>query len=266
MSLGFGGEIPDLYHQYRRGYPPAVIDEVAGAFGLTGDDVVVDLGCGTGQLALPMAGRVRAVLGVDPEPGMLRRARRAAAEQDIANVSWMIGADTDLPAIAALLGARSAGALTIGQALHWMNRDELFQAAFRLVRPGGGVAVIANGTPLWQQDTAWSRALRRFLEQWTGRSAAAPCGTDAASTQRYRDGLAAAGYGTAEATVEYRDDLDMDQLVGGVYSALGGGALPAPDARPAFAEQIREAVAPHLPLTEHVRVTMLFGRARPRRA
>jgi len=266
MSLGFGGEIPDLYHQYRRGYPRAVIDEVAGAFGLTGDDVVVDLGCGTGQLALPMAGRVRAVLGVDPEPGMLRRARRAAAEQDIANVSWMIGADTDLPAIIALLGARSAGALTIGQALHWMNRDELFRAAFRLVRPGGGVAVIANGTPLWQQDAAWSRALRRFLEQWTGRSAAAPCGTDAASAQRYRDGLAAAGYDTAEATVEYRDDLDLDQLVGGVYSALGGGALPAPDARPAFAEQIREAMAPHLPLTEHVRVTMLFGRARPRRA
>ena len=261
MNLGFSGEIPDLYHRYRRGYPPAVIDEVAGAFGLTGDDVVVDLGCGTGQLALPMAGRVRAVIGLDPEPGMLRRARQAAAEQGIANVSWMIGADTDLPAITALLGARSAGALTIGQALHWMNCDELVPAALRLVRPGGGVAVIANGAPLWQQDSAWSRALRRFLEQWTGRPAAEPCGTDAASAQRYRDGLTAAGYDTAEAAVEYRDDLDLDQLVGGVYSALGGGALPAPGARPAFAEQVRQAVAPHLPLTEHVRVTMLLGRA-----
>jgi SAM-dependent methyltransferase len=261
MDLGFHGEIADLYHQYRRGYPPAVIDEVAGALGLTGDDVVVDLGCGTGQLARPMAGRVRAVVGVDPEPDMLRRARRAAAEQGIANVSWMIGADTDLPAIGALLGARSAGALTVGQALHWMNPDELFPAALRLVRPGGGVAVIANGTPLWQQDSDWSRALRRFLEQWTGGSAAAPCGTDAASRQRYRDGLAAAGYDVREATVEYRDDLDLDQLVGGVYSALGASALPAPAARPAFAEQVRRAVAPHHPLTEQVRVTMLLARA-----
>jgi SAM-dependent methyltransferase len=261
MDLGFRGEIADLYHQYRRGYPPAVIDEVAGAFGLAGDDVVVDLGCGTGQLALPVARRVRAVIGVDPEPDMLRRARRAAAEQGIANVSWMIGADTDLPAIVALLGARSAGVLTIGQALHWMNHDELFPAALRLVRPGGGVAVIANGTPLWQQDSAWSRALRRFLEQRTGTSAAAPCGTDAASRQRYRDRLVTAGYDVREATVEYRDDLDLDQLVGGVYSALGIGALPAPDARPAFAEQVRRAVAPHRPLTEHVRVAMLFGRA-----
>jgi SAM-dependent methyltransferase len=261
MDLGFRGEIADLYHRYRRGYPPAAIDEVVSAFGLARRDVVVDLGCGTGQLTLPIAGRVRAVVGVDPEPDMLSRAGRAAAEQGIANVSWMIGADTDLPpAVCALLGGRTAGAVTIGQALHWMDHDELFRAAIPLVRPGGGVAVLANGTPLWQQDSDWSRALRRFLEQWTGRAAAAPCGTDAASAQRYRDSLLAAGYDVREAAVEYRTDLDLDQLVGGIYSALGVGALPAADQRPAFADQVRRAVAPHQPLTEDVRVTMLFGR------
>jgi trans-aconitate methyltransferase len=261
MDLGFRGEIADLYHSYRRGYPPAVIDAVVDAFGLTSNDVVVDLGCGTGQLTLPIAGRVRAVVGVDPEPDMLNRARRAAAEQGIANVSWMIGADTDIPALCALLGARPAGAVTIGQALHWMDHDELFPAALPLLRPGGGVAVIANGTPLWQQDSAWSRTLRRFMEQWTGTPASAPCGTDAASRQRYRDSLIAAGYDVREASVEYAGDLDLDQLVGGIYSALGAGRLPAPDQRPAFAEQVRRAVAPHQPLTEHVRVAMLLGLA-----
>jgi SAM-dependent methyltransferase len=260
MDLGFRGEIADLYHSYRRGYPPAVIDAVASAFGLGGEDVVVDLGCGTGQLTLPMAGRVRAVVGVDPEADMLNRARRAAAEQHVANVSWMIGADADLPAVGALLGARSAGAVTIGQALHWMRHDELFAAARPLIRPGGGVAVISNGIPLWQQDSAWSRALRHFLEDWTGSPAAAPCGTDAASQQRYRDSLTAAGYDARETGVEYDSELSLDQLVGGVYSALGAGRLPAAEARPAFADQVRRAVAPHRPLTEHVRVAMLFGR------
>jgi hypothetical protein len=141
-----------------------------------------------------------------------------------------------------------------------MNPEELFPAALRLVRPGGGLAVIANGTPLWQQDSDWSRALRRCLEEWTGGTAAAPCGTDDASRIRYRDGLVAAGYDVREAAVEYRDDLDLDRLVGGVYSALGAGRLPAPDARPAFAERVRRAVAPYLPLTEHVRVALLLGR------
>jgi 2-polyprenyl-3-methyl-5-hydroxy-6-metoxy-1,4-benzoquinol methylase len=67
----FGGEVAEFYQRYRHGYPEAVIDLLAGAFGLTPADVVIDLGCGTGQLALPLARRVRAVLGVDPEPAML---------------------------------------------------------------------------------------------------------------------------------------------------------------------------------------------------
>jgi ubiquinone/menaquinone biosynthesis C-methylase UbiE len=80
-DLGFGGEVAGFYHQYRRGYPQAVIDALMSAFALTSDDVVIDLGCGTGQLTLPIASRVRAVAGVDPEPDMLARARRAAADQ-----------------------------------------------------------------------------------------------------------------------------------------------------------------------------------------
>ncbi len=109
MDLGFSGEVADFYHQYRRGYPSAVIDTLVDTFGLTSDDIAVDLGCGTGQLTLPIATRVRAVAGVDPEPDMLVRARRAAAEQGIGNVSWLLGADTDIPALAALLGDRHVG-------------------------------------------------------------------------------------------------------------------------------------------------------------
>ena len=86
-DLGFGGEVAGFYHQYRRGYPPAVIDTLTGAFGLTDSDVVIDLGCGTGQLTLPIARRVHAVAGEDPEPDMLVRARQAAAEQGVRNVS-----------------------------------------------------------------------------------------------------------------------------------------------------------------------------------
>ena len=48
-DLGFPGEIPGFYHRYRRGYPPPVIDRLVGAFGLTGDDFAIDLGCGTGS-------------------------------------------------------------------------------------------------------------------------------------------------------------------------------------------------------------------------
>jgi ubiquinone/menaquinone biosynthesis C-methylase UbiE len=260
VDLGFGGEVADFYHQYRRGYPQAVIDTLAGAFGLAGDDIVIDLGCGTGQLTLPIARRVRAVAGVDPEPDMLARARRAAAEHGITNVTWLLGADTDMPGLAALLGDQRAGAVTIGQALHWMNYHELFPALAPLLRPGGGLAVITNGTPLWLQDSAWSQGLRGFLEQWLGAALTNACGTDEASQQRYRDTMTAAGFGVSEASFEYTDDLDLEHLIGSLYSALPVRRLPAPDQRAAFAEQIRRAVAPNERFAEPVQVRMLLGR------
>ncbi|HLQ56967.1 MAG TPA: class I SAM-dependent methyltransferase [Streptosporangiaceae bacterium] len=262
MDLGFGGEVADFYHKYRRGYPSAVIDTLVDTFGLTSNDIVVDLGCGTGQLALPIARRVRAVAGVDPEPDMLARARRAASDQCIGNVSWLLGADTDMPALTALLGDRHAGAVTISQALHWMRYGELFRTLVPLLRPGGGIAVITNGTPLWLQDNAWSQALRQFLEEWLDTKVTNACGTDEASQQCYRDHLTAAGFDVTEASVEYADELDLEHLVGSLYSALPVQQLPAPDQRPVFAEQVRRAVAPHERFTAHVRVRMLLGRAR----
>lgn len=153
--------------------------------------------------------------------------------------------------------------MTIAQALHWMNHDDLFQAAIPLLRPGGGIAVITNGTPLWLQDTAWSRALRSFLEHWLGTTTTATCGTDAGSQLRYSDSLAATGYEVSGASIQYSDDLTLEQVVGGIYSALSASQLPAPDERPRFAEQIRRALQPYEPITEHVRVAMLLGRISP---
>jgi trans-aconitate methyltransferase len=141
---GFGGDVPALYHAYRHGYPAAVIDALVDTFELTGQDVVVDLGCGTGQLTLPMAERVSAVVGMDPEPDMLSRAKRAGHDAGISNITWAQGADTDLAGLRGLLGGRPVGAVTAAQALHWMRRDMLFREVAGLVRPGGGIAVVTD--------------------------------------------------------------------------------------------------------------------------
>ncbi|MFI7121726.1 class I SAM-dependent methyltransferase [Amycolatopsis sp. NPDC049868] len=260
MDLGFRGEVADFYHRFRRGYPPAVIDSLVEMFALTTDDVVVDLGCGTGQLTLPIAERVRSVVAVDPEPDMLLRARRAASEHEVTNVSWMVGSDTDIPTLGTLIGDGRLGAVTIGQALHWMRHEELFRAVVPFARSGGGVAVVTNGTPLWLQDTAWSRALCGYLEDWLGSKPTRTCGTDDASQRRYRDSLIAAGYDTAVVSVDYSDELSAEQIVGGVYSALPVARIPPAEQRPRFAERLGEVLQPHQPFVEQIQVTILIGR------
>jgi trans-aconitate methyltransferase len=252
----FGGEVSEHYQRFRRGYPPEVADALVGAFGLIRDDVVLDLGCGTGQLTRVLAPRVGAVLGMDPEPDMLAEARRATAEP---NVTWLMGADTDVPALTTVLSPGRLGAVTVAQALHWMDHERLFAAARPLLRAGGGVAVVTNGEPLWLQDTAWSTALRQVLSDHLGVPLHRTCGTDPASQDRYRDALSAAGYAVDLRVVEYLATLTVEEIVGGVFSAMSPEQLPTPKARPEFTERVRRAIEPYGPLREHVRVRILTG-------
>lgn len=253
---GFSGEVAGNYARFRRGYPPPVIDALAEAFGLDGTDVVVDLGCGTGQLTLPLAGRVRAAVGVDPEPDMLSLAATAARDGGVLNASWMVGFDSDLPALAALLGPGAVAAVTAATAIHWMDHVALFAAARPLLRDRGGVAVVTNGDPLWLQDSDWSRTLRAVLEEWTGKDVGWACGTDEESRAGYRDAMAAAGYTTGETRISYEAGLDVEGIVGLMLSAMS----PADSLRRAeFDGRVRSALAPRTRFVEQVTVVVQTG-------
>ncbi|WP_410603074.1 class I SAM-dependent methyltransferase [Amycolatopsis sp. lyj-90] len=256
--LKFSGEVAEFYQRYRRGYPAGVLDALVAEFGLAADDAALDLGCGTGQLTLPLAGRTRVAVGMDPEPDMLAQARKAAA--GIANVTWLVGADSDVPAVEALLGKEKLGVVTIGQALHWMDRETLFPALHSLVRPGGGIAVITNGAPMWLHDSPWSRALREYLSGWLGQPLVRTCGADQEEQDRYRASLEAAGFTAGETVVEYEDEIDLEFVIGAVYSATPEDRLPKPDERAGFEERLSAAISPHAPFVEPVQVRILTGR------
>lgn len=172
----------------------------------------------------------------------------------------MLGSDADVPTLRTLLGEGSVGAVCIGQALHWMDHETLFPALRPLVRAGGGVAVVTNGLPLWLQDSPWSRALRSFLQEWLGALLVRSCGTDEASQRSYRSSLVAAGFEIIESRVDYSDELSLEQVIGGVYSALPVDRLPSPERRPEFADRVAAALEEHARFLEHVPVAMLIGR------
>jgi ubiquinone/menaquinone biosynthesis C-methylase UbiE len=261
MSSTFTGSVAEHYARFRRGYPPAVVDRLVAALDLDARSRVLDIGSGTGQLALPLAAHTRHVVAVDVEPDMLRLARRSALDAGVTTVTWVLAADTELDALAPLTGEHAFDAATIGQALHWMDAPRLFQTLHRLVGAGGGVAVVTNGEPQWLLDTEWSRALRRHLEAWSGRPLTARCGTDPDSRRSYRNALAAAGFDRIEdIEVEHREQLTFAQLAGSVYSAMSPDTLPRGGARESFERQLHAALGNAETFPEDVRVSLLVGR------
>jgi trans-aconitate methyltransferase len=173
----------------------------------------------------------------------------------------VLGGDADVPALSSLLDGRPLAATVIGQALHWMEHEALFAALSPMLRPGGGIAVLANGAPAWLQDSDWSRALRGFLEEHFGTRLKDSCGTAQQDRERYAQALDAAGFtDVRHKEIAYAEELTFDELLGGVYSAVPEQQLPARADRSSFADQLRRALPADESFTEQVRVSVLSGR------
>ena len=175
MGSDFSGETAIYYAKYRRGYPPAAVDAIVEAFGLGVDDLVIDLGCGTGQLTLPLAEHVTEAVGMDPEPEMLTEAARQAQAARVTNVTWVQGSSEALPG-----NIGRFKLVTMGRSFHWMNREQVLTVLEGMVDDDGGL-VIANDSCLVRPTTQWQRAIEdiqnRFLPPETPTNSTNPATT-----------------------------------------------------------------------------------------
>nr|MDT0523695.1 class I SAM-dependent methyltransferase [Streptomyces sp. DSM 41633] len=108
------------YARYRPGYPRDFLDDLIQRLGLDGTGRLLDLGCGTGQLTLPLADHVVEAVGMDHESDMLVEASRQAQVAAVTNVSWIHGNSADLPGD---LGHFTL--VTMGRSFHWMDREHV---------------------------------------------------------------------------------------------------------------------------------------------
>jgi ubiquinone/menaquinone biosynthesis C-methylase UbiE len=128
------GRIAADYDAARPEYAPEAIERAAATLGLDRQARVLDLAAGSGTLTRALAGRFENLVVVEPEDAM-----RAILASRSSQVEALAGSAEQIP-----LPDAAVDALFVGDAFHWFDAPAAVAEFARVVRPGGGVALLWN--------------------------------------------------------------------------------------------------------------------------
>jgi SAM-dependent methyltransferase len=143
--------VADFYDRYRSPYPQEVVDAVIRSSHLHEGSRVLEIGCGTGQLSVPLAEKGVRLLAIELGPHLAAHARRNLERFPHAQVE--VGAFENWP-----LPSEKFDAVICASAFHWLDPDVRFSKSAEALRPGGFLTIVhahhvKGGTPGFFADT-----------------------------------------------------------------------------------------------------------------
>lgn len=202
---------------------------------------MLDLACGTGEVALPMAPYFREVQAVDQEPEMIERGRAKAAAAGVENVTWAVGRAEELQ-----IPPASLELITIGNAFHRLRRRVVGRRALTWLRPGGSLALL-NGAGLWSGERPWQRAAVEIIQRWKS-VRTGPVDDADLPRETHREALQAAGFEHIEEhEFPTPQTWTLNDFVGYIFSTGAASKKVFGDAAGAFEAELRRALLSHEP-------------------
>jgi SAM-dependent methyltransferase len=131
----------DAYERARPEYPPAALEWLRDRFDLRPGRIVVDVGAGTGKLTRAVVATGAGVVAVEPVAAM-----RSVLEREVPAAQVQGGTAEGLP-----LADASVDVIFAAAAFHWFDGPRALAEFHRVLRPGGGLALLWNRRPREQQ-------------------------------------------------------------------------------------------------------------------
>ncbi|MFZ0891037.1 MAG: class I SAM-dependent methyltransferase [Thermoplasmata archaeon] len=150
LVAGFG-TVATAYERSRPEYPAAAYDLLRSQFGLKRGATVIDLAAGTGKFTRGLVGTRAAIVAIEPTAGMRRVFRRAVPGLPVLDGSAEVMSVPD----------GFADAVTVAQAFHWFHAPRALSEIHRVLRPGGGLALVWNER---DESVDWMRELSDLIQ------------------------------------------------------------------------------------------------------
>ncbi|MCY3895001.1 MAG: class I SAM-dependent methyltransferase [Chloroflexi bacterium] len=150
----------EAYARYRVPYPAELLADLRHRASVTGQGRLLDLACGPGRLALPLAPYFSEVWAVDQEPEMVKVGSARAQGQGLSNIRWMVGRAEEVDA-----SPESLELIAIGEAFHRLDQRLIAERAMEWLAPGCGLATLGCFS-LMQGREPWHDVLRAVVRRW----------------------------------------------------------------------------------------------------
>ncbi len=204
----------DAYVRFRVPYPPDLLAHVRRRARISGAGRLLDLGCGPGRVALPLAPFFREVWAVDREPEMIAAGRAEATRRGVANVRWIVGRAEDVA-----VPAGSIELVTMGESFHRFDQAVVLRQVVTWLQPAGYVAALGGGNPWQDRREPWQHRFKEVWDRWVpaGVAAAHPTARQPVLTS----GQIFAGAGFEDVTEDAFSVLHVwtvESLLGHAYS------------------------------------------------
>jgi ubiquinone/menaquinone biosynthesis C-methylase UbiE len=217
------------YERYRLAYPDRLIARVADLVGLKAGDPVLDLGAGTGMLAVGFARAGMAVTAMDPEPDMLAASEEQARAAGV-SLTLCQGSSHDLTPD---MGPFKL--VTMGRSFHWMDRAATLQMLERIVARHGGVALFHDAHPPVPEN-AWFKVMCKVQNRFAGDG-------ERGGHNRYEPFLLASEFSELDGlSVTIRQTVTADDLVGRAFSMSSCSREKLGDRADEFAQALTAAL------------------------
>ncbi|MEU3787469.1 class I SAM-dependent methyltransferase [Streptomyces sp900129855] len=155
------------YDRFRLPYPDVMIHDLVRQAAPSGDGCLLDLACGTGQLAFPLRDWFAEVWAVDAEPDMTQVVSAKATAVHADHILTVTASAEELHA-----EPGSFELIVIGNAFHRLRRTVVAELAHTWLKPGGCLALCWSTSP-WAGSKDWQQVLDSLLRRWQGALGAA---------------------------------------------------------------------------------------------